>query len=45
MMEKRQATLELQVNIDEQATPIHCKVDTGAEGDVIPVNTYKQLFP
>lgn len=45
MMEKRQATLELQVNIDEQATPIHCKVDTGAEGNVIPVNTYKQLFP
>ena len=44
-MEKRRETLELQVNIGEQAIPIHCKVDTDAEGNVIPVNTYKQLFP
>lgn len=45
MMEKREATFELQVNIGKQATPIHCKVDTSVEGNVIPVNTYKQLFP
>ena len=25
--------------------PLLCKIDTGAEGNVIPVHTYKQLFP
>ena len=25
--------------------PLLCKIDTGAEGNVIPVNTYKQLHP
>ena len=45
MMEKRQATLEAQVNAGEQPTPLLCKVDTGAEGNVIPVNTYKRIFP
>ena len=45
MMEKRQATLKVQVNTGEQATPLCCKVDTSAERNVIPVDTYKLIFP
>ena len=45
IMEKGQATLEVQVNTGEQATPLRCKVDTGAEGNVIPVDTYNRIFP
>ena len=45
IMEKGQATLEVQVNTGEQATPLRCKVDTGAEENVIPVDTYNRIFP
>ena len=45
IMEKGQTTLEVQVNTGEQATPLRCKVDTGAEGNVIPVDTYNRIFP
>ena len=29
----------------QSTMPLLCKIDTGAEGNVIPVNTYKQLYP
>ena len=40
-----QAVVEVQVSSLQGVTPLWCKVDTGAEGNVIPVETYKKLYP
>ena len=40
-----QALLQLEVDAGQSTMPLLCKIDTGAEGSVIPVNTYKQLYP
>lgn len=40
-----QALLQLEVNAGQRTMPLLCKIDTGAEGNVIPVDTYKQLYP
>lgn len=42
---RSQAMLKVQVNLGQNTKPLLYKVDTGAEGNVIPVGTYKQLFP
>ena len=38
-----QAFLEVEVEADQQKKPVLCKVDTGAEGNVISLNSYKSL--
>ena len=38
-----QALLQLQVDSDEVTTPLLCKINTGAEGNVIPVDIYRRL--
>ncbi len=38
-------TSQLSSKSGQYVTPLLCKIDTGAEGNVIPVNTYKQLYP
>ena len=40
-----QAFLNVEVVSDHCKKPLLCKVDTGAEGNVISLNTYKSLFP
>ena len=40
-----QAVLRIQVESGQCTTSLPCKIDTGAEGNVIPVNTFKQLCP
>ena len=40
-----QAFLALEVDLDHCKKPLLCKVDTGAEGNVISLSTYKSLFP
>ena len=40
-----QATLNVQVDHGQSKTSLLCKVDTGAEGNVIPASTYKLLHP
>ena len=40
-----QALVQVQVNTSQGAKPLWCKVDTGAEGNVISVETYKKLHP
>ena len=40
-----QAMLKVQVDSGQHKTPLLCKIDTGAEGNVIPVSTYKRLCP
>ena len=40
-----QALLQIEVDAGQSTIPLLCKIDTGAEGNVIPVNTYKQLYP
>ena len=40
-----QAFLEVEVEADQRKKPLLCKVDTGAEGNVISLNSYKSLFP
>jgi hypothetical protein len=40
-----QAHVQGQVNSSQGAKPLWCKVDTGAEGNVISVDTYKKLHP
>ena len=40
-----QALLQIEVDSGQSTMPLLCKIDTGAEGNVIPVNTYKQLYP
>ena len=40
-----QALVQIGVDVGQGTTPLLCKSDTGAEGNVIPVNTYKQLHP
>ena len=40
-----QAFLEVEVVSDHCKKPLSCKVDTGAEGNVISLITYKSLFP
>ena len=40
-----QAFLEVEVESDQCMKPLLCKVDTGAEGNVISLSTYKSLFP
>ena len=36
-----QALVQIGVDVGQGTTPLLCKIDTGAEGNVIPVNTYK----
>lgn len=40
-----QALLQLQVNSGQVTAPLLCKIDTGAEGNVIPVDVYNHLCP
>ena len=40
-----QALIQIGVDVGQSTMPVLCKIDTGAEGNVIPVNTYKQLHP
>ena len=40
-----QALLQLQVNSGQVTAPLLCKIDTGAEGNVIPVDVYNHLYP
>ena len=40
-----QALLQLQVDSGQVTAPLLCKIDTGAEGNVIPVDVYKRLCP
>ena len=40
-----QAFLEVEVEADQRKKPLLCKVDTGAEGNVISLNSCKSLFP
>ena len=40
-----QALLEIQVHSGQTARNIVCKIDTGAEGNVIPLDLYTQLHP
>ena len=39
-----QAFLELEVEADQRKKPLVCKVDTGAEGNIISLNSCKSLF-
>ena len=39
-----QALLQLQVNSGQVTAPLLCKIDTGAEGNVIPVDVYNHLY-
>ena len=40
-----QAFIGVEVESDQCMKPLLCKVDTGAEGNVISLSTYKSLFP
>ena len=40
-----QALLQLQVDSGQVTAHLLCKIDTGAEGNVIPVDIYKRLCP
>ena len=40
-----QALVQVQVDLCHGAEPLWCKIDTGAEGNVIPVEEYKKLHP
>ena len=40
-----QALLQLQVDSGQVTAPLLCNIDTGAEGNVIPVDIYKRLCP
>ena len=40
-----QAFLELEVEANQRKKPPVCKVDTGAEGNIISLNSCKSLFP
>ena len=40
-----QALLQLQVDSSQVTAPLLCKIDTGAERNVIPVDIYKRLCP
>jgi len=40
-----QAFLKVEVVSDHCKKPLLCKVDTGAKGNVIPLNTYNSIFP
>ena len=40
-----QALLQLQVDPGQVTAPLLCKIDTGAEGNVIPVDIYWRLCP
>ena len=40
-----QALLQLQVGSGQVTAPLLCKIDTEAEGNVIPVDIYKRLCP
>ena len=41
----KQAVVKVQVSIGQRSVPLVCKVDTGAEGNVIPVSLFKELCP
>ena len=41
----KQAVVMVQVNIGQRSVPLVCKVDTGAEGNVIPVSLFRELCP
>ena len=40
-----QALVDIQVDSGQATRNITCKIDTGAEGNVIPVDLYTQLHP
>jgi hypothetical protein len=40
-----QAFVNLKIDSGQTTKNIECKIDTGAEGNVIPLNIYAQLFP
>ena len=40
-----QAMFKVHVDCGSHKTPLLCKIDTGAEGNVIPVSVYKRLYP
>ena len=40
-----QTLLKVETVSDHYKKPLFCKVDTGAEGNVISLSTYKSLFP
>ena len=40
-----QALLQLQVDSGQVTAPLLCKIDTGAEGNVMPVDMYNRLCP
>lgn len=40
-----QALVNIQVDSCNGTVPLLCKLDTGAEGNVIPVSSYKHIYP
>jgi len=40
-----QALVDIKVSTDRKALKLNCKLDTGAEGNIIPLATYKLLAP
>ena len=40
-----QAIVDLNVSSDQVTKSVPCKIDTGAEGNVLPLGVYKQLYP
>ncbi|XP_048583876.1 uncharacterized protein K02A2.6-like [Nematostella vectensis] len=40
-----QALVNIQVNSSNGTLPLLCKIDTGAEGNVIPLSNYKHIYP
>ena len=39
-----QALIQLQVDSGQATAPLLCKIDTGAEGNVIPVDVYNYAY-
>ncbi|XP_048582171.1 uncharacterized protein K02A2.6-like isoform X2 [Nematostella vectensis] len=44
-MQITQALVNIQVNSSNGTLPLLCKIDTGAEGNVIPLSNYKHIYP
>jgi hypothetical protein len=40
-----QDIVDLNVSSDQVTKSVPCKIDTGAEGNVLPLDMYKQLYP
>ena len=45
MQSDSQALVNIQIHSSQHSSSVVCKIDTGAEGNVIPVKTYKKLCP